>query len=196
MTYALLMQKQGGSFILKIFDSFMRHSIDILYILSSFYDKVYIIKPHTSRYANSEKYIVCKGFLFPNNHSFINVLTRAFENTINTDKYIHRFLNMQIPIYFLTKLEEYNAIFGQQQIENIYYTISLTKNKNKQEKIENLIKSNIQKCTSWCIKYAIPYNVFLAFNPTNSMGSNMNLSAEVSLSNMEDDVKESVSEII
>lgn len=192
MTYALLMQKQGGSFILKIFDTFMNHSVDILYILSSFYDKVYIIKPHTSRYANSEKYVVCKGFLFQNNHSFISILTSAFERMLITEKPIHRFLNIQIPIYFLTKLEEYNAIFGQQQIENIYYTISLTKNKNKQEKIENLIKSNIQKCTSWCIKYAVPYNVFLIFNPSNSIGSNMNFSAELSLFNMDDIIKENI----
>ena len=35
--YALCMQKPGGSFILKIFDCFMEHTIDILYILSAFY---------------------------------------------------------------------------------------------------------------------------------------------------------------
>ena len=68
----------------------------------------------------------------------------------------------------------------------------LTKNKNKQEKIENLIKSNIQKCTSWCIKYAVPYNVFLIFNPSNSIGSNMNFSAELSLFNMDDIIKENI----
>lgn len=184
MTYALTMQKQGGVFILKIFDTFMQHSIDILYILSSFYEKVYIIKPHTSRYANSEKYVVCKGFLFSNNHSYFNIILSAFEKMMNlpnnsSEQYIHRFLNIPIPIYFLTKLEEYNAIFGQQQIENIYYTISLTKNKNKQEKIENLIKANIQKCTSWCIRYNIPYNVFFIFNASNSVGTNMNIITEL-----------------
>ena len=67
--YALVMQKKGGCFVLKIFDSFMNHTLDLLYILSSMYETVYIIKPYTSRYANSEKYVVCKNFLYINNNS-------------------------------------------------------------------------------------------------------------------------------
>jgi len=76
---------------------------------------------------------------------------------MSTDQHIHRFINIPIPLSFVTRLEEYNAIFGQQQIENIYYTISLIKNKNRQDKIDNLIKTNIQKCVAWCIKYNVPY---------------------------------------
>jgi 23S rRNA U2552 (ribose-2'-O)-methylase RlmE/FtsJ len=158
VSFALIMQKKGGSFILKIFDSFMQHTIDILFILSSFYEKVYIIKPQTSRYANSEKYIVCKGFLFSKIDNYYNLLYNAFEKMLSSQEYIRRFININIPLSFIVRLEEYNAIFGQQQIENIYYTLSLIKNKNKQEKIDNLIKMNIQKCILWCIKYNIPYN--------------------------------------
>jgi 23S rRNA U2552 (ribose-2'-O)-methylase RlmE/FtsJ len=158
--YALVMQRRGGNFVLKIFDTFMQHSVDLLYILSSFYDKVYLIKPQTSRYANSEKYVVCKGFLFSSVDAFYPYLLNAFKKMLIGDMYIHRFIHLNIPINFLSRLEEYNAIFGQQQIENIYYTLSLTKNKNKQEKIENLIKTNIQKCISWCLKYNIPYHTF------------------------------------
>jgi 23S rRNA U2552 (ribose-2'-O)-methylase RlmE/FtsJ len=157
MSYALVMQKKGGNFILKLFDTFMQHSIDLLFILSSFYEKIYIIKPQTSRYANSEKYVVCKNFLYNSIDDFYPILCNNFEKMVNTDEYIHRFIDCPIPIIFITKLEEYNAILGQQQIENIHYTISLIKNKNKQDKIENLIKTNIQKCISWCIKYNISY---------------------------------------
>ena len=161
--YALSMQKRGGCFILKLFDTFMQHSIDLLYILSSFYDKVYIVKPQTSRYANSEKYIVCKGFTNIPFESFAPFIYRAFEkmllsNTTNTELYIHRFLNTPISMHFLVRLEEYNAIFGQQQIENIHFTISLIDNKHRQEKIDNLINVNIEKCILWCNKYNVPYN--------------------------------------
>ena len=34
------------------------------------------------------------------------------------------------------------------------------KNKNKEEKIENLKKNNIQKCIQICEKFKIPYNKF------------------------------------
>ena len=75
--YALCMQNRGGCFILKVFDCFMQQTIDILAILSSFYEHVYITKPQTSRYANSEKYVVCKGFLQTTNHHFYPFLYKA-----------------------------------------------------------------------------------------------------------------------
>lgn len=158
--FAVTLQKKGGTFVLKIFDCFMEHTVDILYILSSFYDKVYITKPQTSRYANSEKYIVCKDFLFSNNDHFYPFLHSAFQkmSVVEEDKYVHRFLNIPLSYYFTIKLEEYNAIFGQQQIENIHYTISLIENKQKHEKIDNLIKINIQKCIQWCMKHNVEYN--------------------------------------
>jgi 23S rRNA U2552 (ribose-2'-O)-methylase RlmE/FtsJ len=186
MAFAVCMQKKGGSFILKMFDCFMQHSVDLLYILSSFYEKVHVMKPHTSRYANSEKYIVCKGFLFNTCEHFYPFIHRAFEKMTaipqnDTSIHIHRFMSLPIPYCFLIKLEEYNAIFGQQQIENIHYTISLIENKHKQEKIDNLVKINIQKCIQWCMKHNVPYqqilantNMFIQPNYTDSQ-ENLNL---------------------
>ena len=43
-------------------------------------------------------------------------------------------------------MEEYNAVFGQQQLENIHYTISLIESKHKHDKLEQLVKTNISKC--------------------------------------------------
>ena len=157
--YALCMQNRGGCFILKVFDCFMQQTIDILAILSSFYEHVYITKPQTSRYANSEKYVVCKGFLQTTNHHFYPFLYNSFSiMLLRENDYTSRFLNIPISYFFISKLEEYNAIFGQQQIEYIHTTISLIENKYKDFKIENLMKINIQKCIQWCIKYQIPYN--------------------------------------
>ena len=156
--YALVMQKKGGSFVLKIFDSFMNHTLDLLYILSSFYESVYIVKPYTSRYANSEKYIVCKNFIYPNNSTFYNTLYDAFVKMTqnNGNKNVVRFLNLPLSYHFIIKMEEYNAVFGQQQLENIHYTISLIESKHKHDKLEQLLKTNISKCVYWCNKYRIP----------------------------------------
>lgn len=167
--YALILQKKGGSFVLKIFDCFMKQSVDILYLLCSFYDKVYIIKPNSSRYANSEKYIVCKGFLHSSIKTYYSYLYNAFEKmlSINESAYIHRFLSIPISNLFITKIEEYNAIFGQQQIENIHHTIALIDNKSNEEKFESMIKINIQKAMQWCNKYNVPCNtMFTSFTDT------------------------------
>jgi 23S rRNA U2552 (ribose-2'-O)-methylase RlmE/FtsJ len=167
MAFALTMQKTGGTFILKIFDCFMKHSIDILFILSCFYEKVYIIKPQTSRYANSEKYVVCKGFMKIKNEEFYQELEKCFVDMLKNKKEVPcRFLNIDVPYFFIQKVEEYNAIFGQKQIQNIHFTMSLIDNKYKQEKIELLIRKNIQKSSEWCIKYEIPYNIFFT-HPNN-----------------------------
>tara|TARA_B100000035_G_scaffold296004_1_gene287577 strand:- start:146 stop:1327 length:1182 start_codon:yes stop_codon:yes gene_type:complete len=162
--YALILQKKKGCFVLKMFDCFMQHSIDALYILSSFYEKVYITKPQSSRYANSEKYIVCKGFLYSKVDTFYPFVHRAFEKMLaptKTPTSILRFLTVPVNNLFVTKLEEYNAIFGQQQVENIYQTIMLIENKHNQEKIDTMIKNNVQKSIQWCTRYQIPYNILL-----------------------------------
>ena len=179
VAYALVMQKHNGTFILKMFDSFMQHTVDILAILSSFYKQVNITKPQTSRYANSEKYIVCTGFIYSSNEEFLPYIYNAFEKmcidleqtkinandkSITTAFVQERFLNITIPHLFLSKVEEYNSFIGQQQLYNIHYTLSLICNKHKSTKIENLVKQNTQKCIQWCINNNIKYNTITNTN--------------------------------
>ena len=59
---ALSIQKRGGHFVCKFFDMYTKITLSFLYLLVSLYDEVHITKPLTSSPANSEKYIVCKGF--------------------------------------------------------------------------------------------------------------------------------------
>lgn len=154
--FAICMQKKNGSFILKIFDCFTEATMDMLCILSSFYKKVYITKPKTSRYANSEKYVVCKDFDGECSDTVYNTLRNAFEHMIHSpNDNISRFLFCPISYYFYKKIEDYNAIFGQQQIENINITLDLINNKKN---IENIVKMNIQKCIQWCNKHNVQYN--------------------------------------
>ena len=65
--------------------------------------------------------------------------------------------NIEIPLFYSNKVEDINSIIGQQQLENIMSTLYLLDN-NKQDKLENIKKNNIQKCIQWCIKYKQPYN--------------------------------------
>ena len=155
IAYALCMQKKGGTFILKIFDSFMQHTIDFIALLSSSYKNVYITKPQTSRYANSEKYLVCSGFMGSDRNILYDQFLRICTSSTAT---IARVLDCPVPHFFIQKLEEYNAIYGQKQIHNINYTILIIENKYKQDKIDELIKSNVQKSVDWCAKYNIPHH--------------------------------------
>jgi 23S rRNA U2552 (ribose-2'-O)-methylase RlmE/FtsJ len=162
VAYAIGMQKIHGTFVLKMYDLFLKSSIDIVQLLSMFYDNVYITKPNTSRYANSEKYIVCTKFRFkdtlfitPKLHDIIKVL-----NNIDINQYkITNILNIPLSLYLKNQLEEINSIFGQQQIENISNTFKLIYNTDKRkEKLENIKGQNIGKCINWCMQNKIDYN--------------------------------------
>jgi len=156
LSFALVMQKIDGHFILKIFDIFSKATLDMLYLLSSCYQEVYIVKPNTSRLANSEKYIVCKYFKGVSEELLTSIIGQY--NKLTTIKYISSIFDYKLDYYFINKIEEYNAIFGQQQMENISSTINLINSKNKNEKIETLKKININKSIIWCEKYNILCN--------------------------------------
>jgi len=161
VAYAVCMQKFGGSFVLKMFDCFFKPTADIIYILSSFYDKVHIIKPNTSRYANSEKYIVCIGFRFSNSTPYYCIFEKALEKMLSRDPaktFISGFLKQShIPLFLYSKIEECNAIIGQTQIENIHNTLLLIDNKQRADKIEYYMRNHTHKCVNWCIKHGLEY---------------------------------------
>jgi hypothetical protein len=68
--------------------------------------------------------------------------------------------NNVIDYYFKSKIDDLNIIIGQQQLEALDQIITIYKNKNKNDKIENIKKNNIQKSVLWCEKYKIPCNKF------------------------------------
>ena len=52
----LMVIRQGGAFVCKIFDAFTPVTVALLYILYREFDRISIVKPYTSRPANSERY--------------------------------------------------------------------------------------------------------------------------------------------
>ncbi len=154
--YALLTQKYEGCFVLKVFDTFTLLLSEIIYILCSFYSKVYISKPNTSRYANSEKYIICTKFKLKNSSMYYDSFLKILKQ-INEKKNIYSILSFKLPYNFIVKLEEINILLGEQQIETLLSTIDLIKNP-KNNNIDELTEKNIQKSVLWCKKYNVEYN--------------------------------------
>ncbi len=159
IAYALCLLKRGGNFVLKIFDIFHKPTAELIYLLASFFGKVHIIKPYTSRYANSEKYLVCMDFKYDTCDAFMSTLEATFLKMLDRgERHISGFFRgKQLPIMFYNKLEECNILLGHTQIENIYNTLVLIENKNKSEKIDCYIKSHTSKCIHWCIKHGLEY---------------------------------------
>ncbi|EAT33910.1 AAEL013813-PA [Aedes aegypti] len=60
---AVAVIRPGGNAILKVFDLYTSFSVGLVYILTKSYGKVSIVKPASSRPANSERYLVCQNRL-------------------------------------------------------------------------------------------------------------------------------------
>ncbi len=158
--YAIMLQKKGGNFVLKVFDIFLKSSIDIIYILSLCYEEVYISKPSTSRSANSEKYIICKNFRLEDKKK--DSLIQKFYNDLlllskDENNNIKKILNLEIQSFFINDIKEINSILGQNQLETINNTIMLIEQTKKKEKLNNFIKQNIPNCIEWCKSNNIPF---------------------------------------
>jgi len=162
--FILMYQSSHGCMILKLGHTYYKPVIDILYIISSLYNKTYIIKPNTSNNIYDEKYLVCKTFTSTpqKRGTYLDKIDKMYticyreQHEINIQSIVKNEINM----YFLNKMEECNIIIGQQQIDVYDQMINLIKNKNKIEKIETIRKHNIQKCINWCDKYKLSCNKF------------------------------------
>jgi len=164
IAYAVCIQKHGGCFVLKCFDCFYKASAELIYLLSTMYEKVYVVKPNTSRYANSERYLVCINFLYSNSNYYAPVFEQLMATICDDTTFIRSFFNgVKIPLFYYNKLEESSSIIGQIQIDNIYSTLALIENRYKADKINFHMKTNIQKCVKWCIKNQVEYNPNVMF---------------------------------
>lgn len=164
--YALLMQKMGGTLIFKLPDLSMNIYKELLYFISSLYDKVIIVKPELSNSLNMEKYIICKNYLeqppdMPSVYSaFLLKLIDKIKNK-DTNKLVHGFICKSINLYFMNKINEINFILFQKRVNVLSNNINLSNQEDNLDKLEHIRKKNISKCISWCITNKIEFNRYL-----------------------------------
>ena len=85
---------KNGTFICKFYDLNNKLSVELIYLLQCHFTNLHIFKPKSSRLANSEKYIVCKGFKNISTKYLdilINLLNRFNEVEKENEQNIHYF---------------------------------------------------------------------------------------------------------
>ena len=173
--YALGLQHAGGTFILKVFDTLLSTTEGLLYSLSKLYTQVTIHKPNTSRAGNSERYIVCTGFI-PRNRiqlleNIVHTLTMICNGTPITG------IGNTPPPLFTAALSEINCVIGQRQLENISATFDIICNHKKPQE-ERLIEHNIALCVKWCQEHRVSFaqrektNIFLGRSRATEQSTN------------------------
>jgi 23S rRNA U2552 (ribose-2'-O)-methylase RlmE/FtsJ len=150
---AFYMLKDNGTYILKIYDMFNKITLQILAILQNTFKDIYIVKPLTSRPANSEKYLVCCGYKKDIGETMIDILGKNLKDGNDEN------LNININLQTLYNIVLYNTYYTSRQIFYIQKTIDYINIFDKLHstlkftKYDKLIEKNKKKCRNWCTKY-------------------------------------------
>ena len=152
--------KQGGNFIIKVYDIFHNITIDLIYLLATHFETINIVKPHTSRTANSEKYLVCKGFktisIF-DLESLYDIL-EEFELLEQQNKYPNRILTNEIPQDFIDLIFNINNYHISKQIKSILTALVFCNISLSNDDVNNIKNEQTIYSLAWCEKYDFPVN--------------------------------------
>ncbi len=143
---ALSIQDIKGNFVCKIFDTYCLSTVKLILLCQQYYEKVYIIKPFTSRQTNSEKYLVCKNFKGITNETLNKLYEILSKANTNKKKLIDIFETNNID-----KLLEQFAIINNNYFNTQYDSLSKVINiiNNLNIPINDYIEAN----NNWVKKY-------------------------------------------
>jgi hypothetical protein len=155
---AVCVQAHKGSLIVKLSECFHKTTTDIIFILSSMYEKTYITKPNIADQLSAERFLICNNFLFSNYKEYYHIFEKT-SNILKTrnkeEKNVSSLLKTHIPMFFKNKMDECNTIIGQQQLEKIYNIFGIIENR-KDHQID-FLKNNIKSSILWCEKNGVEY---------------------------------------
>ena len=123
-----------------------------------YFKELYIVKPNTSRPANSEKYLVCKYFKGISNeklHELYNIITLYQDNK---GKIIKKYLSNAIPEEFITGINNYNMSAIANQLKYILRTNMHINNELSNKNINTIKNEQCIYSLSWCLKYDFEIN--------------------------------------
>ena len=170
------LQKPKSSMIICLNDCFTAITLDMLYLITFFYERSFFIKPIVCNLASGTRYLVCKGFRpYRNLELLQNSLSQLYSDihthlTIQPELPIYRFLHQHIPYMFYSKIEEINSILNQPRLEFMHQRINYHESeieKRSRTKTSTITSTSldhprkttifeIKKCIDWCNRFQMP----------------------------------------
>ncbi|PAV87689.1 hypothetical protein WR25_03728 [Diploscapter pachys] len=135
---SLCIVKEGGNFFCKLFDIFTPFSVGLIYLMYMCYDQICLHKPHTSRPANSERYIICKGLKKEFSDSIRNYLKKV-NRTLddlkkdNSDKDVNELIpleHIKNDEAFCSRITQHNERLARRQTVYLQKYAAFAKNHN------------------------------------------------------------------
>lgn len=167
-------QNTTSSMILCLDDCFTAITLDLLYLITFFYERTFFIKPIVCNLSSGTRYLVCKGFRPYHEHTILQSRLSELYSKIHSHVCtqpnipIQRFLRQSIPYMFYSKIEEINSILNQPRLEFMHQRINYHESEVEKRfrSKSSTTKSNdhdrkttiyeIKKCIEWCNRFQIP----------------------------------------
>ena len=150
--------REGGTMILKLFDTKNRATLELMWMLASCFERTGLIKPYTSRPANSERYWIGSGYRGA--PEWIITFLRSLTATEAPYGWNHLFEDapwFAQDLYWLTDIQLFQEELEAQQFMKIQLTLNLIKYTTR-EQITALLLENIRNSRAWCLRHRIPQN--------------------------------------
>lgn len=147
--------RSGGTMIIKIFDTKNRATLEILWVLSVCFERTALMKPYTSRPANSERYWIGQGLrVIP---SWILELFRTMTATDAPVGWNQIFATEPWNTEWLTDIQAFQETLEHQQLNKIQMTLNLIRAPNR-DIVHHMLTENIRNSRNWCLSHRIPMN--------------------------------------
>ena len=146
--------RNGGVFILKIFDFYHKSTVDLLYFLSCHFEEWTLYKPGMSRPCNPEHYFIGKGFIGCTNEVF-DVL-RLWCTILDNNQKMDSLLKMDYSNSFLVKMLELRTNSYINQIGYLERVFQMIDTQYDEKMIKEHLKRNEKASYEWCIRFNVP----------------------------------------
>lgn len=152
---ALRIQARGGVLICKVFDTMTRLNYELLFLLCHMYERVALVKPLTSRPANSERYIVGFNFRGVGNPKVLEALSTIITSPHNIQTVLPGFT---LPPGFLSRMSLVNKTLQQTQLLCVRTTLELIglNEYERAQKSSELRRQQAELGKKWCAQYEEP----------------------------------------
>lgn len=130
ITCALNILDTNGCFVCRVFETFTTTMSKLVYMLSLFFNEVFIVKPLMSHASTSEKFIVCKGY--KPKPKLLEQFEKLTKICSENQKYnvVNIFPDFILPDDFHTTLMCLNTEIANKQIISINKIVSFIKSQN------------------------------------------------------------------
>tara|TARA_B110000114_G_scaffold35751_1_gene37174 strand:+ start:5145 stop:6098 length:954 start_codon:yes stop_codon:yes gene_type:complete len=145
--------KKNGYCLLRIGEINSKNIVQLLYLISTIFGKIYVMKPKTSDVVSNEKYLFCDNFTLHNREPYESIIGFILDQKTS----IYNILGFEVPCIFNNKINDINLMFNEKMLEHINLSVNSMKEIRKHGeltyKMHILKRAETKITSSWCLKY-------------------------------------------